>query len=169
MIVVYSPKFDEYGIPIRDGGSSTVRIAYCPWCGRKLPDSRRDLWFTTLNALGFSEPFSQSIPSRFETDEWWRVVISSLTWHVMDALADDWESIEQIRPCVLQFVGATPDEEIFRTLRMLHDSQYIRLMNDSGNADDCFPDDPSHYWFSMTDAGRAIWDDEGVLFRGEYD
>ena len=27
----------EYGIIVHDGGSSIVRIAYCPWCGSKLP------------------------------------------------------------------------------------------------------------------------------------
>ena len=27
----------EYGIRIHDGGSAFVRIAYCPWCGTKLP------------------------------------------------------------------------------------------------------------------------------------
>jgi hypothetical protein len=27
----------EYGIIVHDGGSSVVRIAYCPWCGSKLP------------------------------------------------------------------------------------------------------------------------------------
>lgn len=26
-----------YGIPIRDGGNSYVRILYCPFCGKRLP------------------------------------------------------------------------------------------------------------------------------------
>jgi uncharacterized protein DUF6980 len=25
-----------YGIPIRDGGTSTYKINYCPWCGVQL-------------------------------------------------------------------------------------------------------------------------------------
>jgi len=33
-------KGDEYGIPIRDGGSSIVIIQYCPWCGMPLYDDR---------------------------------------------------------------------------------------------------------------------------------
>lgn len=24
----------EYGVPVRDGGSSYLVIEYCPWCGR---------------------------------------------------------------------------------------------------------------------------------------
>ena len=27
---------DGYGIPIRDGGSSYIKISHCPWCGIKL-------------------------------------------------------------------------------------------------------------------------------------
>lgn len=27
----------EYGIPIRDGGSSMIVFHYCPWCGLKIP------------------------------------------------------------------------------------------------------------------------------------
>ena len=26
----------QYGIPIHDGGSSYIRIDYCPWCGADL-------------------------------------------------------------------------------------------------------------------------------------
>lgn len=26
----------EYGIPVRDGGASYIKIDYCPWCGVKL-------------------------------------------------------------------------------------------------------------------------------------
>lgn len=32
----------EYPIPVHDGGSSGIIIAYCPRCGAKLPPSRRD-------------------------------------------------------------------------------------------------------------------------------
>jgi hypothetical protein len=30
-IIKYIANFDEYGIPIHDGGSSFIIIAYCPW------------------------------------------------------------------------------------------------------------------------------------------
>lgn len=26
----------DYGLPIRDGGSSYIKIDYCPFCGKKL-------------------------------------------------------------------------------------------------------------------------------------
>jgi hypothetical protein len=40
-LIYYSAKFDEYGIIIHDGGSSFIVISFCPWCGTKLPESRR--------------------------------------------------------------------------------------------------------------------------------
>ena len=41
-LIIYDSRFDEYGIIIHDGGNSYVAIGYCPWCGKKLPKSKRD-------------------------------------------------------------------------------------------------------------------------------
>lgn len=27
---------DDYGLIIHDGGTATIAISYCPWCGQKL-------------------------------------------------------------------------------------------------------------------------------------
>jgi hypothetical protein len=40
-LVRHSPRFDEYGIIIHDGGSAPSLIAYCPRCGARLPESER--------------------------------------------------------------------------------------------------------------------------------
>lgn len=40
-LIATSEEFQEYGIRIHDGGSSWITIAYCPWCGVKLPQSTR--------------------------------------------------------------------------------------------------------------------------------
>jgi len=42
-LVYHSAQFDEYGIIIHDGGSSYSLIHYCPWCGTKLPKTKRKL------------------------------------------------------------------------------------------------------------------------------
>jgi hypothetical protein len=42
-IVDYQARFDEYGLIVHDGGTSVVTIGYCPWCGARLPESKRDL------------------------------------------------------------------------------------------------------------------------------
>ena len=34
-------KSDEYGLPIQDGGTSFIKIKHCPWCGVKLPESKK--------------------------------------------------------------------------------------------------------------------------------
>lgn len=69
-VIVYNAKYDEYGIPIRDGGSSQVLIRHCPWCGIELPTSKRDLWFETLVSLGYEDPWEQDVPEEFESDRW---------------------------------------------------------------------------------------------------
>ena len=35
-IIIKSEKNKEYGIPIHDGGSSYIKIKFCPFCGEKL-------------------------------------------------------------------------------------------------------------------------------------
>ncbi|HEY3386863.1 MAG TPA: hypothetical protein VGK46_10155 [Saprospiraceae bacterium] len=58
-------------ILIYDGGSSVIQISYCPWCGSKLPESKRDRWFEDMRQLGFEDEYDD-IPEEYTTDEWWR-------------------------------------------------------------------------------------------------
>jgi hypothetical protein len=71
-LIHYSEKFDEYGIIIRDGGNSVSFISFCPWCGAKLPESKRDRWFDELEALGYKDPTEQEIPAKYKCGEWFR-------------------------------------------------------------------------------------------------
>jgi hypothetical protein len=70
-LVRYSPQYDEYGLLLHDGGTSAVQIAFCPWCGARLPESKREQWFRQLATLGI-EPGGDDIPEAFKTDAWWR-------------------------------------------------------------------------------------------------
>lgn len=72
VLVVYVPKYDEFGLPIHDGGSSYLLIRHCPWCGTSLPDSKRDLWFSALQRMGLENADDESIPDEFRSDLWWR-------------------------------------------------------------------------------------------------
>jgi hypothetical protein len=67
----YDAKFREYGIPVLDGGSSTIKIMFCPWCGQKLPESFRDKWFEVLASknLELDDP---AIPEEMLSDAWWK-------------------------------------------------------------------------------------------------
>lgn len=69
--LVYEPKFRDYGIEYNDGGTSFQSIAFCPWCGTKLPSSLRTEWFEELDRLGM-EPEDEQLPDRLKTDAWWR-------------------------------------------------------------------------------------------------
>ncbi len=69
----YSDTFDEYGIMIHDGGASVLVISYCPFCGAKLPDSRRDDWFDRLEAMGIDDPFAVELPEPYRSGAWRRM------------------------------------------------------------------------------------------------
>lgn len=69
--IVFSRKFDEYGLKVLDGGSSSILITHCPWCGQKLPESKRDQWFDEMEKLGI-DPWTENLPDKYNTDEWFR-------------------------------------------------------------------------------------------------
>ena len=71
-LIHYDDKFDEYGIIIHDGSRSCITINFCPWCGKKLPDSKRDEWFDKLEDLGYENPlFDENIPNEYKDSTWW--------------------------------------------------------------------------------------------------
>ena len=71
-LIHYSLRFDEYGLIIHDGGTSFCVISYCPWCGIKLAQSKRDRWFEELEALGIEDPSEENVPAQFLSDAWYR-------------------------------------------------------------------------------------------------
>ncbi|MBS0044422.1 hypothetical protein KFE26_19255 [Shewanella sp. M16] len=72
VLVTYSPKFDEYGLIVHDGGTSSISIYYCPWCGTKLPESKREAWFDAIEKLGIGEFDSEEIPEKFKSEAWYK-------------------------------------------------------------------------------------------------
>ncbi|ABL98520.1 hypothetical protein Sama_0309 [Shewanella amazonensis SB2B] len=71
-LIKSSDKFNEYGIVIHDGGTSSITIQFCPWCGARLPESKRDQWFDELERLGYDDPLGQEIPEKYKSSEWYR-------------------------------------------------------------------------------------------------
>jgi hypothetical protein len=69
-LLCFNGLFEEYGLIIHDGGASYVCIAHCPWCGARLPDSRRDQYFDLLETLGL-ETSQDDLPERFRHSGWW--------------------------------------------------------------------------------------------------
>lgn len=71
LAVIYNNKFREYGIRYTDGGTSYQIINYCPWCGKKLPESLRDKWFDEIESQGF-DPDDPNLPKKYLSDEWFK-------------------------------------------------------------------------------------------------
>ena len=60
---------------IHDGGSSYNVIDYCPFCGKKLPFSKREIYFHILNTdyeKTFEQVINHEIPEEFKSDAWWK-------------------------------------------------------------------------------------------------
>ena len=71
--VYYNAVFDEYGLPIPDDRNSLLLIQYCPFCGKKLPESKRETWFARLEKLGFGNPlFRTDLPQAYRCADWWK-------------------------------------------------------------------------------------------------
>ena len=93
--------------------------------------------------------------------------IDLVTWDVLNAMADDWESIDQIEPQVRCFHGAVPRPAIFSLLRQLYEAGHLRIRDESGNQLSHFPESPETAWFSMTESGRLIWNENGTEYQNE--
>ncbi|WAZ19215.1 hypothetical protein STRCI_000250 [Streptomyces cinnabarinus] len=68
-LIGFDARFQEYGLIVHDGGTSSVDIHFCPWCGRALPQSQRDRWFDELERRGI-DPWEGEIPAEFQDDRW---------------------------------------------------------------------------------------------------
>jgi hypothetical protein len=70
-LIGFTAQFQEYGLIIHDGGTSGIGIAFCPWCGQRLPASQRDRWFEELESRDI-DPWNGDIPDEFQDDRWLR-------------------------------------------------------------------------------------------------
>lgn len=64
--------WNEYRIPVSHDGYSSALIRFCPWCGKRLPESQQKEWNRRLHALGYDDPGEQELPEEFNSDAWWR-------------------------------------------------------------------------------------------------
>ncbi len=71
-VVDWIASWDEYRIPVAYDGYSSTLMRFCPWCSKRLPDSKSELWYQTLYKLGYTDPGNDDIPAEFNSDRWWR-------------------------------------------------------------------------------------------------
>lgn len=71
--VFYDEVFREYYTKLRGGGGVLQRFFYCPWCGKKLPDSLRSVYHELLwEKFGDDVDIEDmDIPIEFKTSLWW--------------------------------------------------------------------------------------------------
>ncbi|MGX2996897.1 DUF6980 family protein [Streptomyces sp. JNUCC 64] len=68
-LIDFNATFQEYGLIVHDGGTSSVTVAFCPWCGQRLPESQRDRWHDELERRGI-DPSEDEVPAVFQDDRW---------------------------------------------------------------------------------------------------
>ena len=76
-IILYFEKFDEYCIGPRGGRGDLYQINYCPICGIKLPESKRDFYFERLEEMGL-EYCDDRIPNEYNSSEWYKKTVQQL-------------------------------------------------------------------------------------------
>jgi hypothetical protein len=88
-----------------------------------------------------------------------------LLWHILDATADDWESIVQIEDHITRFLGRSSRFKIASTLKELLEQGLIEEMKNQTFTPDNLVNNPDEFWFAMTEEGRMIWDFGGSKNR----
>ncbi|WP_332778328.1 DUF6980 family protein [Polaromonas sp.] len=66
--IYWSPVFNEYGL-ICQPSAEVLQIQHCPFCGVRLPESRRDQWFERLESKGW-KTWGDPIPNELLSHEW---------------------------------------------------------------------------------------------------
>jgi len=66
--IYWSSVFDEYGL-ICQPSAEILKIEFCPFCGAKLPQPRRDKWVERLRELGW-KTWGDPIPPGMLRHNW---------------------------------------------------------------------------------------------------
>ena len=96
--------------------------------------------------------------------------LGSLTFWIMDATADDWESLDQIQPVVDKWWESTQRlvvaEEIVRLVQtgLFEEMPHQDRGNDELSAA-AIVADPMRFWFRMTAKGRGQWELESSTIK----
>ncbi len=93
--------------------------------------------------------------------------MDSLTWHVMDATADDWESMEQMLPHVHACHGPAEPAAVAEVVARLVCDGLMEEMRHAIIDPTEVVANPVEFWFRMTPRGRGVWDSDGNRFRGK--
>jgi len=94
-----------------------------------------------------------------------RTSLDKPSFWLMNATADDWESLEQIMPDVKEFAGVTDSLLVARLIVELIADGLLEEMKHTPVTPQMIVQTPIEFWFAMTPAGRALWDSEAHKYE----
>jgi hypothetical protein len=94
-----------------------------------------------------------------------RSTLDKPSFFLMNATADDWESLEQIMPQVKEFAGVTDSLLVSRLIVELIADGLLEEMKHTPVTPQMIVERPIEFWFTMTPAGRALWDSEARKYE----
>ena len=90
--------------------------------------------------------------------------LDRLSFHILNTMADDWESLEQIAPHVMEFSGIGNTSQIACVIVDLVSEGLLVEMKHVSLTPEMIVQTPIEYWFRMTPRGRALWEAESRNF-----
>ena len=82
----------------------------------------------------------------------------------MNTAADDWESLTQIVPEVERSLGPQERGAIEDAVRVAFSSGYLVAKTGDWKPASLIDGEIATYWFSMSDAGRKIWESDSAIY-----
>lgn len=76
-------------------------------------------------------------------------MVDALSWEILNATADDWESLEQIKNAVQRFLGPCNEKSIAEEISKLVRQKLFEQKPLSVPVEES--------WFRMTALGREVW------------
>ena len=94
-----------------------------------------------------------------------RTSLDKPSFFLMDATADDWESLEQIMPVVAEYAGVTDSSRVAGLIVELLADGLLEEMKHTPVTPQMIVQTPIEFWFAMTPAGRALWTSEAHKYE----
>ena len=78
-------------------------------------------------------------------------LLNKINWHILDSMADDWESALTIQQDLKRDNIDLTISDIIERLEKLHSDGLVELNPETKNHE--------NKWYGMTERGRSIWDE----------
>ena len=94
-----------------------------------------------------------------------RTTLDKLTFEVMNATADDWESLDQIMSPVKEFSGVSDRTSVANIIVQLITEGLFEEMKQQKVTAEMIVQSPMDFWFTMTKQGRSLWNSEAPKYE----